>query len=199
MSEFYKIIEIQNKYGKIIKKKIPAFDVRYISNPKQIFRDMPESVFTLLMDHIMHNHKDILMLVALSAFGGLRPSECCNVRRPDSKLGPGIMFSLEDDNIYDIMIDLRKELNIRSDLKKVGAIKKERIQHIHPAFLNAFYDCYKIYMEYIEEQKYESDYGALTVNKLGRNATITASQVKIFAAPFGVSPTAKYLANSRLR
>lgn len=189
MSEFYKIIEIQNKYGKIIKKKIPAFDVRYISNPKQIFRDMPESVFTLLMDHIMHNHKDILMLVALSAFGGLRPSECCNVRRPDSKLGPGIMFSLVDDNIYDIMIDLRKELNIRSDLKKVGAIKKERIQHIHPAFLNAFYDCYKIYMEYIEEQKYESDYGALTVNKQGKAITYNSYYQKFRKVVDEIIPT----------
>ena len=133
MSEFYKIIEIQNKYGKIIKKKIPAFDVRYISNPKQIFRDMPESVFTLLMDHIMHNHKDILMLVALSAFGGLRPSECCNVRRPDSKLGPGIMFSLVDDNIYDIMIDLRKELNIRS-----GSNQKRK----NTAYPSSFSKCF---------------------------------------------------------
>ena len=37
------------------------------------------------------------------------------------------------------------------------------------------------------------------VSKIGRSATITASQAKILAAPFGVRPTAKYLANSRLR
>ena len=37
------------------------------------------------------------------------------------------------------------------------------------------------------------------VNRIGRSATIAASQARIFAAPFGVMPTAKYLANSRLR
>ena len=37
------------------------------------------------------------------------------------------------------------------------------------------------------------------VNKIGRSATIAASWAKIFAAPFGVKPNAKYLANSRLR
>ena len=39
----------------------------------------------------------------------------------------------------------------------------------------------------------------IIVNKIGRRATITASHAKIFAAPFGVRPTVKYLANSRLR
>ena len=171
LSEFYKVVEVRNKHGRIIKKNVPSFDIRYVPSVKQIFRDMPESVFTILMDLIIHKHKDILILVALSAFGGLRPSECCNVRRQDSKLGPGIMFSMIDGEIQEIKIDLRKELNLRSDLKNVGTIKKERVQKIYPAFQNAFYDCYKIYMQHIEGRKYESEYGALTVNKQGKAMT----------------------------
>lgn len=149
-------------------KKVPAFEVLYTSQPREIFRDMPDSVFSILMNLIIERHKDILMLVALGAFAGMRPSECCNVRRNDSKLGPGIRFVIVDGEIEDIIIDLTQELNLRSDFKPVGAIKKERTQRVYPAFLKAFYECYQIYMDYMEGQKYEADFGALTVNKQGK-------------------------------
>ena len=58
---------------------------------KAIFRDMPNSAFEMLFSHIAHYHKDLLMVVALGAFVGLRPSEACNVRREDSPLGPGVL------------------------------------------------------------------------------------------------------------
>lgn len=169
--DLFKTVEVRNKHGKMIKKRIPAFDVYFVNHRHQIFRDMPESVFSILLEHIMHNHTDILMLVALSAFAGMRPSECCNVRRNDSALGAGIRFEIMDGEITDIIIDIRKELNLRSDLKKVGAIKKERIQRIYPAFIKAFYECYLVYMNYMEEKRYEAEFGALTVNKQGKALT----------------------------
>ncbi|WP_313133215.1 hypothetical protein [Anaerocolumna sp.] len=171
LSDLYKTVEVRNKHGKMMNKKIPVFDVLFIDNNNEIFRDMPESVFSIFLNVIMKRHKDILILVALSAFAGLRPSESCNVRRHDSKLGAGIRFVITDGEVEDIIIDLKKELNLRSDLKKVGTIKKERTQHVYPAFLNAFYECYQIYMDYIEGKKYEADYGALTVNKQGKSIT----------------------------
>lgn len=171
-SDLYKESKVYNvRRRKMETRKVPVFDVRYISAPREIFRDMPESVFSILMGVIIQKHKDILMLAALGAFAGMRPSECCNVRRNDSKLGAGIRFVIIDGEIEDIIIDLRKELNLRSDLKKVGAIKKERTQRVYPAFLKAFYECYQIYMEYMEGRKYEADYGALTVNKQGKALT----------------------------
>ena len=169
--DLYKIVEVRNKRGKLIKKKVPVFTVHYISNERQIFRDIPESVFSIILEYIIQKHKDILMLVALSAFAGLRPSESCNVRRNDSVFGAGIRFELVNGEITDIVIDLKKEINLRSDLKRVGSIKKERIQRVYPAFLNAFYECYKIYMEYIEGNRYEAEYGALSVNKQGKAMT----------------------------
>lgn len=170
-SDLYKIVEVRNKRGNLIKQKIPKFIVHYIPNEHQIFRDIPESVFSILLDHIMTKHKDILMLVALSAFAGLRPSESCNVRRNDSVLGAGIRFEIIDGEITDIIIDLKMEVNLRSDLVKVGGIKKERVQRVYPAFIKAFYECYLTYIEYIEGKKYEVDYGALTVNKQGKAIT----------------------------
>lgn len=170
-SDLYKTVTSRGKRGNIIKKKVPAFDIVYSSRPKTIFRDMPNKVFNLFMNEVIHKHKDILMLTALSAFAGLRPSEACNIRRPDSVLGPGIRFVEYNNEVTDVILDLRKERNLRSDLKPVGRIKKERTQRVYPAFLPAFIECYRIYMDYMEGRRYEADYGALTVNKQGKALT----------------------------
>lgn len=171
-NDLYKEIKVYNSRKKKMEvKKVPAFDIRYTSNPREIFRDMPESVLSIFMSVIIQKHKDILMLAALGAFAGMRPSECCNVRRNDSKLGAGIRFEIVDGEVEDIIIDLKKEINLRSDLKNVGKIKKERTQRVYPTFLKAFYECYQVYMDYIEGKKYEADFGALTVNKQGKALT----------------------------
>ena len=149
ISELYQSAKVRNKYGKIVNKKIPKFQVNYRTEPKEIFRDIPNSVFEILINRVMVDVPDLLMLVALSAFGGLRPSEACNVRRTDSPLGPGVRFSLFNNEIQEINIDLKSERNLRSDFVPVGKIKKERIQRIYPAFLPIFYDCYNIYMKHI--------------------------------------------------
>lgn len=170
-AELYKTVTTRNKRGNIVKKKVPAFDVTYSGKVRKIFRDMPNKAFNMLMNLVIEKHTDILMLVALSAFAGLRPAEACNVRRADSALGPGIRFVTQNGEITDIIIDLKKELNLRSDLKSVGAIKKERVQRVYPTFLESFMECYRIYMDYMEKRKYEADYGALTVNKQGKAIT----------------------------
>lgn len=63
---------------------------------------------------------------------GLRSSEACNVRRPDSVLGPGMRFEMRDGQIVNVIIDLREEKNLRSDLINVGGIKKPREQKVYP-------------------------------------------------------------------
>jgi integrase len=159
---------------KYIKKKMPAFDVCYIPNSRSILRDMPESVFKIIFNNIMENHRNILMLIALSAFAGLRPSEACNVRRIDSPLGPGMRFEYVGEEITNISIDLMREQNLRSDLISVGDIKKERNQKVYPAFISAFYECYQLYMNFIEGRKYETDYAPLTSEKKGKAITYQA-------------------------
>lgn len=170
-SDLYKIVTTRNKRGNIVKKKVPAFDVTYTGKVKNIFRDIPNKVFNHLMNLVIEKHTDMLMLVALSAFAGLRPAEACNIRRADSALGPGFRFVMQNGEITDVILDLKKELNLRSDLKSVGGIKKERIQRVYPAFLEAFVKCYKIYMDYMEGRKYEADYGALSINLQGKAIT----------------------------
>lgn len=169
--DLYRYVSKRDKHGKLIRVRVPVFDVYYSGSTKKIYRDIPNKAFDMIFSHIMRNHQEILGLVLLSSFAGLRPAEACNVRRPDSPLGPGILFEIVDGELIKIEIDLQKELNLRSDLKSVGKIKKERKQQVPDIFLKAFYESFKVYMKYLEGKKYEEEYGAFTVNKQGRAMT----------------------------
>lgn len=181
LNKLYRTKEKFNrKKGKYEDIRVLDFDIRYKEmKKKEIFRDMPEKVFIIVFNEIYRNHKDILMLVALQAFAGLRPSEACNVRRTDSALGPGITFEYVDGRINNVYIDLTRELNLRSDFKPVGKIKKERTQKVYDKFLPIFVDCYNEYMLYMEGRKYESQYGALTVNLQGKAMTYYSHRQKL--------------------
>lgn len=163
--------QYSKKRRRYVTVKKPVFEVLYINEPRSILRDLPESVFQIIFNRIMMSHMNLLMLAALGAFAGLRPSEACNVRRADSPLGPGLRFETVDGEIRNIFIDLKKELVLRSDLVSVGQIKKERVQRVYPAFLDAFNDCYQKYMNYIDGRKYEAEYGALTTTRDGKAFT----------------------------
>lgn len=179
VSELYRTEKVFNRRAKkYVEKRVPVFEVNYQPSNKTIFRDMPEGAFQIIMDEIVRNHRNILMLAACSAFAGLRPSECCNVRRADSALGPGLYFEYIDGEITNVTIDLRRELNLRSDMVSVGGIKKPRRQKVYHAFLKAFVDCYNSYMQYIEGSLYEADYGALTNTSVGKAYTYPAYRVE---------------------
>lgn len=155
-----------------IEKKVP--DIELCSKEErqpQILRDIPEEAFQILMDVILKKYTNILMLAALGAFGGLRPSEACNVRRSDSILGPGIFIERHNFELIGIEIDLTNEYNLRSDNKSVGKIKKHRMARIYPAFHQIFSECYDLYMEYIDGKYYEPEFGALTTNRQGKAIT----------------------------
>lgn len=171
--ELYLTTTYTNKRGRVVKRKEPNFEI-YVDDSlteKAIFRDMPNSAFEMLFSHIANYHKDLLMVVALGAFVGLRPSEACNVRREDSTLGPGILFHKTYGETFKVEIDLRKEIPLRSDLKPTGRIKKERMQAVPFIFLEVFLEAYNDYMKYLEGKKYEKDYGPLNLNKQGKALT----------------------------
>ena len=164
----YRTEKVFNKRKKRYEdKRVLTFEVNYKPSVKETFRDIPEGPFQILMNEIVQNHRNILMIAACGAFAGMRPSECCNVRREDSLLGPGIRFKKTDGEVTDVLIDLTDEKILRSDLVSVGDIKKERVQKVYPAFLEAFVDCYSLYMEYIKGRPYEVEYGALTNTSFG--------------------------------
>lgn len=176
--DLFKYKNVRNKYGTVMKVKVPLFTVNYIGSHKQIFRDIPNKAFNLMFNHIAENHIEILGLVMLSSFAGLRPSEACNVRRVDSPLGAGILFESVDGDISRIEIDIREELNLRSELISVGKIKKERKLQIPFIFHDAFISAYNKYLDYANKNKYEKQYGAFTVNKQGKALSYDSYRMK---------------------
>lgn len=162
---------------RFIDTEVPKFEVLFRPATDTIFRDLPDGAFEIIMNKVITSYPKLLMLFALSAFAGLRPSEACNVRREDSPLGPGIRFEMTDGEVTNVFIDLREEKSLRSDMVNVGSIKKERIQKVYPNFLNIFVDCYNRYMKYIEGHPYETEYGALTNTSYGKAYTYPAYRV----------------------
>ena len=148
-----------------------AFEIRCKEYLNPIFRDITEDAFQIIMSVVLDRHQNIMMLVALGAFAGLRPSEACNVRREEYG---GIKFEWEGTKIRNITIDISAELNLRSDGVPVGGIKKHREQKVYPNFINVFSEIYNEYMDFIEGRKYETDYGPLTTNNNGMAITYNA-------------------------
>lgn len=89
----------------------------------------------------------------------------------DSPLGAGIRIKEINGRLCGVTIDLRDELNLRSDLLTVGGIKKERIAKVPDIFLSAYKDAYEIYTNYMEGKPYEAEYGPFSVNKQGKAIT----------------------------
>ena len=168
----------RDKYGKAYDKKVLKFQVNYVPTVNYILRDMPNRAFDILYTHFLENHKDMIMLISNQSFAGLRPSESCNVRRVDSPLGPGIIFDEYDGIISSIEIDLKHEYNLRADFIPVGQIKKERVQQIPPIFINAYYQAYKLYMDYMKDKKYDKNFGPLSVNMQGNAVTYASYSQK---------------------
>lgn len=170
--DLYKTTIKRNKKGKAVPVKEPLFDVNYIASSKPpIYRDIPNDAFILLFDHIATYHKDILGLVMLQAFAGLRPSEACNVRRADALPTSGIRIKEVNGQLLGVTIDLQDELNLRSDFLSVGCIKKERLAKVPDIFLEVFRDTYNIYAEYMDGKPYEEEYSPFSINKYGKAIT----------------------------
>ena len=173
-SDLYKTIPTRTKRGKTVLMKRPVFEVMYNGVGREIFRDIPNSAFDVIFNIFFNNHKELLGLISLSAFGGLRPSEACNVRREDSSLGPGILFTRIGDEVIRIDIDLLHEYVLRSDLISVGKIKKERMATIPAMFNEILLECYEEYLNFIKGKKYEDEYGPLNINRSGKAMTYDA-------------------------
>lgn len=106
---------------------------------KKIFRDLPEGSFQIIMNEIVANHRNVLMLAALGAFAGLRPSECCNVRRADSALGAGIMFETVDGEVTNVLIDLTEEKISGQTLSALAGSKRTCSKGI-PCLYRSFHE-----------------------------------------------------------
>lgn len=170
-SDFVKPESYRTKRGMIKTRYVPNFQIYHTGETKTIFRDMPNTVFNIFLSYAATYYKDIFFLIVLSAFAGLRPSEACNIRQEISPLGTGIYVRKINGKTKKITLDITNELNLRSDLKPVGTIKKERMQGVYPNFINAFEYCYNLHKDYLASKKYEKEYCPMSINSRGMAMT----------------------------
>lgn len=170
-NELYRESQGYDWKGRVGRKSIPDFDIRYIPEEKEIFRDIPTKVFKILMNLALRYAPDIAFAMALQAFAGLRPGEVCNVRQEGSPKGSGILFTYLDGRLIRADIDLTHEYAMRSDGVECGKIKKERKQGVYPPFLEAFRQLYELHKAFIATQSFEADYCPMFVNSSGMAMT----------------------------
>lgn len=170
-NELYREIQKVDRRGKTLKKSIPDFEIRYVPEEKEIFRDIPTKVFTILMNLALRYTPDIAFAMGLQAFAGLRPGEVCNVRQEGSPKGSGLLLTYLDKKLIRADIDLTHEYAMRSDGVECGKIKKERRQSVYPAFLEAFQQLYEWHKLFLSSQTFEANYCPMFVNRNGMAMT----------------------------
>lgn len=163
--------EMYGRNGRLVRKQIPDFQIRGITEERKIFRDLPTKAFKILINLALRYTPDIAFAMALQAFAGLRPGEVCNVRQEVSPKGNGIIFTYLNGRIVRAEIDLTHEYAMRSDGVQCGKIKKERKQSVYPPFLEAFQTMYGYHKTYLASQTFEGDYCPMFVNKQGMAMT----------------------------
>jgi len=165
--EFFTTVTVRNRHKNYGEKKVPSFNVVHSGKIKTIFRDMPNSVFNLIMSYAATHYRQIFFLMAISAFTGMRPSEACNIRQEISPLGKGIYVYRQGTKVTKIKLDIREEKQLRSDLVFVGGIKSERWQEVYPCFINAFMNAYELHLEYLSTKEFESEFCPMNINTNG--------------------------------
>ncbi len=170
-NELYDEKTVITARGKLVKKYMPRFRIRTMPQHNKIFRDIPTKVLEILINLAFIHAKGIAFALCLQIFAGLRPGEVCNVRQETSPLGCGIVQTISNNRVQRVDIDLTKEYMLRSDGIVCGRIKKERIQRVHPTFLNAFSKAYKFHKKYLSAHSYEEDYCPMFVNSKGTAMT----------------------------
>lgn len=163
--------QVYTRKGKVIKKRVPDFQIRGVPEERKIFRDLPTKVFQILINLAMRYAPDIAFAIGLQAFAGLRPGEVCNVRQEGSPKGSGIILTFIDGRIMKAEIDLTHEFAMRSDGVACGKIKKERKQCVYPPFLEAFRTLYGYHQGYLKIHAFEMDFCPMFINKKGMAMT----------------------------
>ena len=169
--ELYREVRSYDHRGRPVKRSVPDFEIRYVPEGKEIFRDIPTKVFVILMNLALRYTPDIAFAMGLQAFAGLRPGEVCNVRQEGSPKGSGIIFTYLDGRMIRADIDLTHEYAMRSDGVECGKIKRERKQGVYRPFLEVFQQLYENHKVFLATQTYEADYCPMFVNASGMAMT----------------------------
>jgi integrase len=165
------------KSPKVVQNYTPIYKKKSIEKTKEpLLRDIPKNAVKMLIAEADVHDPDIAFAIVAESTTGMRPGEAMNMRREDSHLGPGIKIEYIGTRINRIEVDLTKEYLLRSDGKKTGEIKKERMVTIYKPFMGDFLNAYKKHMYLLEGREYETRYGPLFINRDGKAMTYKTYQ-----------------------
>lgn len=150
--------------------QVPDFEVSVFAKKQDaIFRDIPNFVLERMFQLACQYLPQLVMPMALGAFAGLRPGECCQVQQ--EKAG-GIQLREAGGVITSIMIDLSMDQQLRSDGVPTGTIKKYRKQPVYPGFQQQFLQALWFQKQYLAERGFESEFAPLVIDSRGMAMTV---------------------------
>ena len=167
-----KLIRAEGEQSTIYQYKIHiAYDKTEQAVP-QLWRDMPMDIVERFIKTAYDKDPEIALAIILMAYAGLRVSEICNLRRPDSCHAPNLLFMYSDfgDEADSLTINLTEIRQLRSDKKYVGGIKRPRNHPVAPSFANTIFQAYKFHLTITEDRVHEP-YGPLFITKYKSSKT----------------------------
>lgn len=160
----------KTRANKRVVQLVPNFEIQTLAaKQKQIFRDMPQFVLDRMFELAAQHLPQLMMPMALGAFAGLRPGECCQVQQ---ERAGGIKIAAAGSLVTSIRIDLSMDKCLRSDGIPTGNIKKYRIQTVYPGFLAQFQQALYFQEQYLAELGFEPEFSPLVIDASGRAMTV---------------------------
>ena len=161
----------RTKAAKRVIQHVPNFEIQTLARKqKQIFRDVPQFVLDRMFELAAQYLPQLVMPMALGAFAGLRPGECCQVQQ---ERAGGIEVAAASGSVTSIRIDLSMDKCLRSDGIPTGNIKKYRIQPVYPGFLAQFLHVLHFQEQYLSEHGFDSLFSPLVIDPSGRAMTVS--------------------------
>lgn len=160
----------KTKAAKRVVQLVPDFEIQTLARKqKQIFRDVPQFVLDRMFELAAQYLPQLVMPMALGAFAGLRPGECCQVQQEQAG---GVEIAAASDSVTSIRIDLSMDKRLRSDGIPTGNIKKYRIQPVYPGFVAQFLYALRFQEQYLSENGFDSSFSPLVIDSSGRAMTV---------------------------
>lgn len=147
---------------------------------RELLRDIPEAAIYILMEECKKHDRMIYFAVVLQIYGGLRASECMNLRRKNSPLSttPGIELHYVGTSVTEIYLDLTQEYRMRRDGVDVGKIKRETssMTQIYHKNIPVVLDAYEEHLKLLSTSPYEEEYAPMFVSSGGKAMTTDTYQ-----------------------
>lgn len=159
---------VSKKFNRTKSIFVPIFYEKANSKPaRKLLRDIPLAALDILIELSQIHTPEIAFAIIIQLSAGLRSGEVLNLHQNTKQKRSNILISYKGTTVTQIQLDLREELALRSDGKRVGGIKKKRMQDVYPSYIELFMQGKRFHDEYLKNKTYEKDYAPLFLGQNG--------------------------------